>query len=484
MGRSNTEILIRQLIDEASKVEKNHFYNKIPADFKKAELYLKEPYEFLNVNPDELNKTVSPLNYTQRFMKELRVILGKPEDFKKLTTYEQNKIQRVLELINVQEYEWKHITSSTPHPFVAFKMFPEGFSNYQEIVGSYIFPSQDALFRTQRNYMNFFKYKVKNLVTGISKTLSDQHPLFNLMVDLDDRDFDIILRDHISSKWIFDDILRVITKTANDSLFTSKYQDKTDSNIERVIEEDDALVIDRVSITYRCDKMLAMYYMNASLCYLIHKQEKLGEKDTAFELKSLGYRVRTFLTHQTRLYQDKSFWGSHNDNTMTILNIIEQSGVFEKTLVEKNKRHGQKKSYIRYILPRKLNPQIFKVTSLPRLTAPAKITESNIMDNIKPVLHGDGSITKSKSLIKTLNTAHLKRFGVNESYLFILTSLFEKSNLTNNYNLLAEKLGKALPCPNLKTIALLKKIYRGMLQFFREHFELTLFVEYNKRAEW
>ncbi len=382
---------------------------------------------FVNASLEELDYHLSDSFFTKKFQSDLKSLLD-AKTFLKKTTYEQKKIQEKLSILNEDEYEWKgRLKGPSSEHSVIIDLFTIPFKKFEKTLECYLNPQEEDL-KKQRAYRNFFKYKAKNFVEGITKVLVTESHL-TILEDLNkltDSDYDIIIKNYISKRSIFVDVVKVILKKANDNLFNSDNRSRTYKNIlsER------SFVVQKIAVFYEYRRVLALYILTCVFSY-VEEHKKIKN----FESSLLVEKVRNFLIRKREKYdrQNNKWWVSDWSSCVNaILIMVEQSDLFFDVVNEKEVRNNKTREIIKYVLPTKMEDLSIRYTELPRVVTPGEITDDDLENGLKPALFGENRISKSQSFKEVLSISQKKRFGVNECFVDLLSSLLNPERKMEN----------------------------------------------------
>jgi hypothetical protein len=367
-----------------------------------------------------LNYSLSETFFTTNFSKELKKILKSPEIFNKASIKDKNKVQQRLDNLSVREYEWKiyHKKGKRDASLNEISVhFRSNFEKFEEQMGTYMHPEKPLLRRTQRSYMNYFTFKFQKFIEHVIPGLGLK-VLEPLVLKLTKDDYDNIVRDYLPIHSIFNDLMTLVLKKAHDSLFAS--------DVRKEIYHDNALVVTLDSLRYEYHKLFSMSLINAVLNYC--NDNKILEIDIEEVSKPIYYKIY-YKTHLFNYVEAKSNgWGLHCDNCEIILSAFEESGVYTEVVNETRQNPMTKKVQSRRkgVLPHILESYVLRPLRVPNIRTPGRVKTDDVDFLIKPVIFGEGSTTKSKSLVDALSYSRMKRYRISESFLQ-LALLFQKA---------------------------------------------------------
>lgn len=416
-----------------SKFEIHKLLNEIVTlhlDKKKTEM----TNEALKEIPQPTNKllpaTVRHLDYyqsddffTAQYTQQIKNIIGKPEEFVKLPQKEKKKKQ--LELVNLtgDEYQWKsRVKRNINDPSFCALLFPEAFSNFVFHLSIFLDKKRsDKNRESQREYRRYFQFKLYTLLQNLGKVLVEEfnYPAFVILTSVTEQDIEIICKSYIEPEWIFNDLIRLISKKACNNVFNPEVRKTARYDLTL---SDDALVVLKTAVVNDYVKLFTLYVINCTLNYL-KKSRKIS-----INIDRLSLLVKRFLYNRTSHYEyDKNvWWGVYRDSVTSIILILERSGVFELKINDKEPTLGNKlKSVTKYVLPIEAGNIDVKKTDLPQIALPDKITVDSLEDIIKPILFGSNNVSKSDQLKDTLNIAQSKPFSVSPTFLKLLKHLYK-----------------------------------------------------------
>lgn len=433
---------IRNLLEEALETRyKKYYRTKTKRDSLKINKYYKHPNTFfLGANEKDLEKldyTASKSHYTNKYVEELKSILGDPEAFYKLDKQERLKVQSVLDSLANREYEWNsRIKRGINDPAIVNTIYENVTLHYSRLLDPYLEPKKEMLL-TQRANRKFFSFKSLELIKGVSSGILEEennkgtklYPSFIKLSTLKEEDMKIIIRDYIGPSDIFALIMKIITKHANDNLFTNTEKIETKQNVfldsiladeKDVYLTEDRLVVEKHKIVREFSVSFAVMLMNAALSHV------LNEKD---DLKALGRPVINYIKYPRKSYKNSNWWNLHLDNSSTLVSALEDINFLSAIVTKQdNNRDNYRthKKIIQYVLPASLNVTAYTQTHLPKLVAPKNLSNETFLSNVRKIVRGEQSITVSDQLLKTINTSQRRKFVINEAYLHILNSLMSK----------------------------------------------------------
>lgn len=379
--------------------------------------------DFLNTNLEELDYHMSDSFFTKKFQKELTNLLD-AETFLKKSTYEQKKIQEELSVLNEVEYEWKgRLKGPNSEYSVIIDLFKEPFEKFEASLEYFLNPSKEDL-KPERANRNFFKYKAKAFVEGITQTLIEENNLLILegLKKLTDSDYDKIIKKYISKRSIFVDVVKVILKKANDNLFNNDTRSRGYKSI--LLER--SFVVEKTTVFYEFRRVFALYVLTCVFCYV--EENKIIEN---FEASLFVEKTRNFLIRKRDKYdkQSNKWWVNDLSSCVsTVFILLEQSKLFldvVNEIVFRNKTSIKRK---KYVLPTKMEDLSIRYTELPRVVTPGEITDEELDIALKPALFGENRVSKSQHLKNVLTVSQKKRFGINEYFVNILSSLLNPSH--------------------------------------------------------
>lgn len=381
-------------------------------------------HEILEGDLDDLNYNLSDDFFSESFKKKIADIL---EGFPNKTQYQKLKVQEELDLLNQDEYEWKRrVKGCHSAKDDILELFSKNYDRFKFSMLRFVFPSDSDLSATQRAYRKYFKYKMIVFVKGFTESLvyNTDLKVLSAIFKLNDEDFDIIIKEYLSIKVIFSDLVKIIMKMANDNLFNNK---KTKAQRSVNALSDNSFVVKKTAVFYEFRRVLAFYLMTIVTNYVIEK------KMAGFDLEKTNGQIRNFLWQKRLIFEraNNTWWTrEHSTISDTILRLLEHSGIFSEIINERTtttidgKTFDQKK----YILPDRMEDLAIQYTKLPRVVIPNKVTDISMEENLRPVLFGENRITKSDSFKHVLNTSQNKRFGINTIYLAILEKCLNTFN--------------------------------------------------------
>lgn len=377
-------------------------------------------YMFKQSTYKDLDHDMSDSFLTQATLSELERILGSPETFKKLTTSEKKKMQIDLSKLNKDEYVWKTSTKKTVHdPNACHLLYPEGYEYFSSTARSYIKPGVDLLKEGQRSEKRYFPSKAKMYLKGMSKSLVENgFKAFSVVVDLKDSEYDTIFEDLVSIRWIFNDFIRVILKKSHDNIFNHSIRESRKFN---TFVDDDILVAHRHAVFKDASIVLAMYLINIALIYVSERDKieieygilgKILKNHLRKNIKKFDFDFTPETKKELEFARQRvNWWGTHLDNTRSILLILEKSKIFSVKKEQKKQRSNIMTVY-KYVLPNYMADSVLQHTKFPRIFKPDSIDNEIFEDKIKPIFMGECVISKSDKYKKTLNYSQKKKFRI------------------------------------------------------------------------
>jgi hypothetical protein len=381
--------------------------------------------DFYNTTIENLSYKTSDTFFSKKYLEDLKHALGNPDEFTEMDFKDRKKVQERVSRLNNVEFSWKSYskklvrnTSSEP----TSSLFSEAYSEFEKHMVLYLHPEDESLNKTQRAYRNYFLFKFKTFISGFFTSFL-QTPLLNkIPLLLDNSDYERIIKDYLSIKLLFDDLLKVTVKIAHDNLLTNPDLDGGTRRGKELYGEM-ALAIDSAYLRHRYDKILAMTLVTATLNYC-HDSDIIK-----IDLEELSRIIQFTLYNEPNKYAyEKCGWNIHLDNTANILSYYVNCGVFTNTVTVQNKTvmGGTVKTRLKYILPNKIT-YCFTALNAPRILSPGPVKSYNVDMLIKPVIFGHGTVTKSDNLLKSLTYSRKKRYRISESFLTLCTHLLEHS---------------------------------------------------------
>jgi DNA-dependent RNA polymerase len=413
-----------------------HIYDEDAARF----IYNK--YENLETSISNLDYGLSENFFTKSFVEKLKLLLKNGSRGK--TSAEMRALQAQLSQINSDEYEWKRRVKGHSSDYSdIIELFPKQMKKFSKLMNAYMYPTEAELEVSQRNHVNFFKYKLKALVTGLLHFLATEQNLNLLgMIKLSDEDFDRIIKLYISDKSIFTDLVKVIMKMSTDNLFNTSRRERTNTYLKL---KDTSLVVDKSVVYYEARRVLTLNIITAVLCY--HEKEVLkSKKDTNYE--EICNKIRGILYRKKTEYDTEAnkWWSLDFSNCMTtILAFLEQSGIFYDIVNEKQAGALKKTERTKYVLPCKLEELAVKFTELPKVARPGSVQDEDIDEGLKDTLFGVNKISKSGSLKRMLSITQNKPYTINPDFLALLKILYELN--TGELHDLLQKKGCCIELP-------------------------------------
>lgn len=407
-----------------NKIVKSHLDKKnIEGTEETPKEELKSTHELLPATMRHLDYFQSEDFFTLQYTQQIKNIIGDPKEFVKLSKKEKKKKQ--LELVNLtrDEYQWKsRIKKNINDPSFCALLFPEAFSKFVFHLSIFLDKKRsDTNRESQREYRRYFQFKLYILLQNLGKLLVEEfnYPAFDILTSVTELDIEIICKSYIEPEWIFNDLIRLISKKASNNVFNPEVR-KT-SRYDLTLS-DDALVVLKTAVVNDYVKLFTLYVINCTLSYL-----KISRKIN-INIDRVSLLLKRFLYNRTSLYEydRNAWWGVYRDSVTSIILILEKSEVFELKINDKEHTFGNKlKSITKYVLPIKAANIDVKKTELPQIALPDEITVDSLEDIVKPILFGSNKVSKSDQLKDTLNLAQSKPFSVSPAFLKLLKHLYK-----------------------------------------------------------
>jgi hypothetical protein len=370
----------------------------------------------------ELNYACSDSFFTSSTQRELYTILHK-KDICSMSRDELIETQKELDLLNLDEYEWKlRVTGHNSDHRALLELFADSFEKFKPMLKTFFSPESGELLKSQRGYMRFFEYKLEHFLGGMLDLLIKESHLVNLKVikeRLTKEDLRVIIKNHLSEKTIFIDLVKVIMKKAHDNLFTNEHKGMKHT----AILTENSFVVEKTAVFYEFRRVFALNVLTSVLCYAV--EQKIDE---TLDVASTSEKIRNFLYREKHKYdrEDHIWWTNHlTSSVFIIIDYIEQSDFFFNIVKEKPDQRNPKLDRIIFILPTKVEPLIISFTGLPRILKPDNLDPNELDENLIQVVFGENRISKSSSLARVLTIAQRKAFGVNTSFLDLLIEFMD-----------------------------------------------------------
>jgi hypothetical protein len=324
-------------------------------------------------------------------------------------------VQAHLTLINSDEYEWKRRVKGHSSDYSdLIELFPKQMKIFSKLMDAYMYLKEADLRASQRNHINFFKYKLKSLIEGLFHFLATEQKLELLgRIKLSDSDYDKIMRRYISDKSIFTDLVKVIMKMSTDNLFNTSRRNTTNAHLKL---QDTSLVVEKIVVFYEARRVLTLYIITGVLSY--YEKEVLKTKDDA-RLEVICNKIRGILYRKKSEYDTEAnkWWSSDlSSSVTTIMSFLEQSGIFYGIVNEKRAGALRKAERTKYVLPCKLEELAVKFTELPKVARPGRVHDQDLEEALKDTLFGVNRISKSDSLKRMLSITQNKPYSINWTF--------------------------------------------------------------------
>ena len=366
---------------------------------------------------------------TKNIYRKLRDVLNSKKNFNTLKASEKEVIQAKLNALNYKEYEWKSPKRFYHEPSLASRVNTESCEKFISNFENYKNPTLKEL-AGQRAYTHFFNYKVKGFLKGFASIMDDNvFKVFSHIKNFDDDDIEIISNEHLINSWVFSEMVKVAYKKGHDNLFNKSVRASQAYNYKI---PDSVLTLTKSEFLYSFADIFALQILNATFNYLTNGLNlELSEEDLiTIELEC--NRVINNKLFNFKQKGQKDFWGVHLDNTKIVVDILENSEFYRYITKEKerNNMSGKYSTNIKYVLfeaPESVNTPI---THFPRVYKPKKLSLKDIEHKIKPMIFGYGSVSKSKTLLKTLNISQSKKFKINSTCTKLIEMFLMRDNLS------------------------------------------------------
>jgi len=414
-----TNNLNNQYIQELKKFEKFTYIKKVFAK-KKNENYT----SYFDTIVKNLDSNESGQFLTKNLYTKLEGTLGTSSEFKKLSSFQKSELQTKLDELNYKEYAWKSAKKFTHDPSLASKVNLESQKKFHILLSAYKNPSEEDL-KGQRSYTHFFNHKIKTFLIGFANFIQSQNTtleVFNNIKHFNNNDIRIISEKYLFNSWIFSEIVKLAYKKAHDNIFSrdakisSSYYSKVSDNV---------LTLNKVELMYSFGDIFALLIINASFNFMAeYNMVHLSDEDLAsieFECLSAIKKKQFNYKHS----RGNDFWGVHMDNTRIIVDFVEECK-FYKYITKAKALDNKAKTNIKYVLHEAPDSMFVPVTEFPRVQRPKSLKLNQIDFLIKPMIFGEGSVSKSKTLLKTLNVSQAKKFKINITCLALLEEFFKR----------------------------------------------------------
>lgn len=372
---------------------------------------------FLDTKVSELNynNSTNPSFFSKRYANLLYDLLQKDKTGT-LSKKELVEVNTRLHHISDSEYRWKDyhkrvvrketLGKNSPDPRVvdSFKAFEY---NTNILLTGHGLPKTQRV--GQKILLNRIALSAKNLFSLAvkSKKIKTLYP----MLELTTVDLTKVFNSLLSSSEIFDVLVKVIIKGGHEELISEPSASFNDIGVS----------VSRASIQYNFQKTFLLVLFNILVSHARELKILTDEASiTVFERD-----FESFVNYSPHLYEKTSSWEKHCDDCMSLIQILEKSGLFKERLIEKS---DGIKTMIKYVLPDYLEVKVLENLKMPYLVRPQKITKEDIDLLIKPLRFGWGSITKTNHLQKTLTISSHKCFRVNTRFLRLCETIMSKGN--------------------------------------------------------
>lgn len=376
---------------------------------------------YKNTSLNELNYSKSTTFFTSRYESKLKEILSPThlaEKDKPLSRKDLKRIQSQLDKFSKSEYEWKLYNKKAArdaslNPIAIH--FKENFTVFQTIMDAYMFPSQETLKRSRKAHLNYFTPKFQKTINHLARNFEDLDVL-NPILSLTKEDYKAITKDYICVEELFNNLLTIVINQAHDNLFRQSGSE-TEEHHRPSVFSDNVLVVLQHSLLYAFQKALAMFLLNAVLNYC--NENKLLKVNITEISSIVHYQLyyKQYLFEYTQLGDNG--WGLHSDNSATILQNFEKSGIYQEVLTEyqRDGKTGKPVTITKFVLPARLETNVLESLRVPTLVNLGKVKPDEVNKLLKPLAFGSGNVTKGPKLLKALSISRTKPYGISKLFL-------------------------------------------------------------------
>lgn len=413
------ELLYKKLEEIASKKFESNFPTE--SYFKSHENNSTEKsVDYFNTKIKELDFKLSETFFTDNFGKKIMDILVDGDAFSCLSNKDKRELQDRLNILSSAEVEWKEyskkLVRSTELDEIS-RFFTKQYEDFHVRFTLYSRPDEKVVKLTQRGERNYMLFKTQNsMLFFFSKLIeTGKFDMLKPLLKLSRKDYKEVIEDYISSKRIFNDLVKISIKAAHDNLFNDKGL-TTGYNYN-----ENALIAKHSHLIGIYPKIFAMTLINATLNYAYEKN--MIEVDVA-ELSAV-IKQQLFYNIHNLAYSVKgdNQWGLHCDSAISVFKSFEKCGFFTKVLKEKAKRKHIGNTHVNklLVLPKMLESEALRSLKLPYVVQPEDLDFEGVEGLVKPVLYGEGRFSRSKTLCDVLNYSRSNTFRISDPFQELIT---------------------------------------------------------------
>lgn len=377
---------------------------------KTSESELRQSYFLTPVKNLKFNE--SQTFFSPQFENLLKEML-EGKEHSKLSKIEINELNTALQDLSTVEFEWKEYHRRSITKEIAHEQFNSEYAEFSAIFEGIRFPKDDAL-EGQRAETKFMAYKIgfitHSLIQFLYVTLNFK--VLDFCSEYTADHLGTIVVSHIDPKRIFNDLARISIKKAHEKLLA----------LQEEPYKDDVLSVSRFELFEEFRKTFIVEIFYAILTY---GETSRKIKSTVAESLSREVQVRVFYKNLLLILESKypQQFLQFSDLTQSILQAFISSNFFTKSITKTVKKN---KASVQLILPDHIIVQAYRPLKFPNIVRPAALKKKDIDKLIKPLINGQGSLTKSDRLVTALNISRHKPHKVNRLFLALSKEFFPK----------------------------------------------------------
>ena len=358
----------------------------------------------------------SPTFFSPRFEEELKgLLLEKP--YSELSQKEIIKLNTELQNLSTVEFEWKEYHRRSITKEMAHEQFKSEYEQFLTVFSTIRYPTAEDL-KGQRAHTKFMASKVGPITSCLINHLNEKLNFKSLEFckDISPENLGFLVVDHIDPRRIFNDLAKISIKKAHEKLLNLS---------EQSTYKEDVLSISKVELYEEFRKTLLVEIFYAVLAY---GEKNNGISPNVADTLSREVQIRIFYKNlQISLESSyRSEFLKFSDLTAAIIDAFTSSNFFTDS-IQSTVKHN--KSSTQLILPDHIIVEAYRPLKFPNIIRPVTLTKKDIDTLIKPLINGQGSLTKSDNLVTALNISRSKIHKVNELFLALTQQFFPRRKL-------------------------------------------------------
>lgn len=371
---------------------------------------------YYGTNVKNLKFRESPTFFSPRFEVGLKELLLK-KPYSELSKEEIISLNAELQNLSTVEFEWKEYHRRSITKEMAHEQFKSEYEQFLVVFSTIRFPKAEDL-KGQRAKTKFMAHKVGPITRCLIIHLNEKFDFkaLNFCKEISSDEFGRMVVEHIDPRRVFNDLARISIKKAHEKLLNLS---------ENSTYKDDVLSISKVELYEEFRKTLLVEIFYAVLAYG-EKERKISSAvaDTLSREVQIKIFYKNLQISLESMY--KAEYLQFSDLTGSILEAFTSSNFFTNSVVSTIKHN---KSSIQLILPDHIIVEAYRPLKFPNIIKPANLTKKDIDTLIKPLINGQGSLTKSDHLVTTLNISRSQVHTVNELFLSLSRQFFPRHQL-------------------------------------------------------